>query len=57
MEKNSQFKSLDYWNERYKTEDHYEWFGDYSKFKDVIHSLVRPTDKILTLGKQKTSII
>ncbi|RNA05216.1 endothelin-converting enzyme 2 [Brachionus plicatilis] len=50
MESNSRYKSLDYWNERYKEEDHYEWFGDYSKFKDVIHSIVRPSDKILTLG-------
>lgn len=50
MENNIQYKSLDYWNERYKEEDHYEWFGNYSKFKNILHSLVRPSDKILTLG-------
>ncbi|CAF0712501.1 unnamed protein product [Brachionus calyciflorus] len=50
MEGNSKYKSLNYWNERYKEENHYEWFGEYEKFKKVIHQQLKQTDRILTLG-------
>lgn len=50
MDTNSKYKSLEYWNERYKDEDYYEWFGEYEKFKKVIHDQIKHSDRILTLG-------
>jgi EEF1A lysine methyltransferase 4 len=50
MESNSKYKSLNYWNERYKNEDHFEWFGDYYKFKPILNKFINPNDSILSLG-------
>ncbi len=50
MEKNSRYKCLEYWNERYQDEESFEWFGEYARFKQVLRKILLPTDKILTLG-------
>ena len=50
MENNLKYKSLDYWNERYKEEEHFEWFGDYSKYKSIVDLKLKYSDKILVLG-------
>ena len=53
MDSNLKYKNVDYWNERYKDEDHFEWFGSYDKYKSVIQHKIKRTDKILVLGKLK----
>lgn len=50
MDNNLKYKSVDYWNERYKDEDHFEWFGDYEKYNPVISKKLKHTDRILVLG-------
>jgi hypothetical protein len=50
MENNIQYKLLDYWDERYKTEEHFEWFGEYARFRAVIQKIVAPSSRILVLG-------
>ena len=50
MENNLKYKSIEYWNERYKEEDAFEWFGEYARFQDVLKKCLVPTDKILVLG-------
>ena len=49
-EKNADYSSLAYWNERYGSEESFEWCKSYSAFKDLIRKEVRPTDRILMLG-------
>ena len=50
MENNLQYKEKEYWDERYKHEAHFEWFGDYSRFKSVLGHKIKRSDKILVLG-------
>jgi hypothetical protein len=50
MENNSQYKLLDYWDERYKTEEHFEWFGEYARFCEVLRKILNKNDCILMLG-------
>ena len=50
MEKNSQYKCLDYWNQRYDKEESFEWFGEYAKYKDIIKMQISSNDRILVLG-------
>ena len=50
MEYNLKYKCLDYWNNRYKNEENFEWFGAYSKFKFVIKEKIKISDRILNLG-------
>lgn len=50
MDNNLKYKCLHFWNERYKHEDHFEWFGEYAKFKSVLDKKLNHSDKILTLG-------
>lgn len=44
------YKLVEYWNERYKTETHFEWFGDYAKYRQVIRENVKESDRVLVLG-------
>jgi hypothetical protein len=50
MENNSKYKLLEYWNQRYETEESFEWFGEYEKYKEIIRSQVSTNDRILVLG-------
>jgi EEF1A lysine methyltransferase 4 len=52
MEKNSQYKCLDYWNQRYDKEESFEWFGEYAKYKDIIKMQISTNDRILVLGME-----
>ncbi|CAM6012738.1 unnamed protein product [Sphagnum balticum] len=40
----------EYWDERFEEEEHYEWFKDYSHFRDLLLSHVKPTDRVLEVG-------
>jgi hypothetical protein len=51
MDSNLKYKSIEYWNERYKGEEHFEWFGEYEKYKQVIGKKLKNSDRILVLGK------
>lgn len=50
MEKNSKYKLVSYWDERYKEEEYYEWFGDYNSFKDTIKCYIKASSNIIILG-------
>ena len=50
MDTNSKYKTLEYWDERYKEEESFEWFGGYSNFKNVTENYMQKNDKILVLG-------
>jgi len=50
MENNKKYKLVDYWNERYKEEESFEWFGEWFKFKSVINKKITYNDQILILG-------
>ncbi|KAF8410622.1 hypothetical protein HHK36_003154 [Tetracentron sinense] len=39
-----------YWDERFSSEEHYEWFKDYSHFRHLIHDNVKPNSSVLELG-------
>lgn len=39
-----------YWDERFSTEEHYEWFKDYSHFQHLIKQHVKPCSSVLELG-------
>ncbi|MGH0154304.1 UNVERIFIED_CONTAM: hypothetical protein FKN15_027046 [Acipenser sinensis] len=48
--RNSRYKDVDYWDERYKHEESFEWFGNFSNFKHLLELHVRKEDRILVLG-------
>lgn len=48
---NSRYKDVDYWDDRYKTEQCYEWLGSYSKFHHLLEQHVKKDDSILILGE------
>uniref|UniRef100_A0A671LVZ4 Endothelin-converting enzyme 2-like n=1 Tax=Sinocyclocheilus anshuiensis TaxID=1608454 RepID=A0A671LVZ4_9TELE len=47
---NARYKDVDYWNERYRTEDSFEWFGDFTKFDHLLKQHVGTEENILMLG-------
>ncbi|TRY69747.1 hypothetical protein DNTS_035422 [Danionella cerebrum] len=47
---NARYKDVDYWNERYRTEQSFEWFGDFTKFEHLLKQHVGTEDNILMLG-------
>ena len=47
---NSTYNEKEYWDNRYKNEEHYEWFAGYKPYRDILRSNIKTTDKILTLG-------
>ncbi|XP_058617530.1 EEF1A lysine methyltransferase 4 isoform X1 [Onychostoma macrolepis] len=47
---NARYKDVDYWNERYRTEESFEWFGDFTKFDHLLKQHVRTEENILMLG-------
>lgn len=47
---NARYKDVDYWNERYRTEESFEWFGDFTKFEHLIKEHVGVEENILILG-------
>ena len=51
---NSKYKDVDYWDERYKSEHSFEWFGDLSKFHHLLQRHVNKEDSILVLGESNS---
>ncbi|XP_077077967.1 EEF1A lysine methyltransferase 4 isoform X2 [Siphateles boraxobius] len=47
---NARYKDVDYWNERYRTEESFEWFGDFTKFGHLLKQHVEAEENILMLG-------
>ena len=50
MENNVKYKRVEYWNERYVDEEHFEWFGQFAMFKQVLNECVPRHHRILMLG-------
>ena len=44
------YKKCEYWDERYQTEDSFDWFHDLSAFEHLLTQHVKKTDRILVLG-------
>lgn len=40
----------EYWEQRFERETHYEWFGDYHAFRDLVRPDLKPSSRILILG-------
>nr|XP_019954471.1 PREDICTED: endothelin-converting enzyme 2-like [Paralichthys olivaceus]XP_019954479.1 PREDICTED: endothelin-converting enzyme 2-like [Paralichthys olivaceus] len=53
---NSQYKDVDYWDERYKKEQCYDWLGDFSKIKHLLETHIKKDDSILILGCGNSSM-
>lgn len=51
MDSNLKYKSVEYWNDRYKDEDNFDWFGDFEKYQPVLEKTIKPEYNILVLGK------
>lgn len=51
---NARYKDVDYWDERYRTEESFEWFGDFTKFDHLLKQHVGTEENILMLGKWDT---
>ncbi|OWK05707.1 ECE2 [Cervus elaphus hippelaphus] len=52
-EKNCGYREVQYWDQRYQgaaDSAPYEWFGDFSSFRDLLEPELRPEDRILVLG-------
>ncbi|XP_059479153.1 EEF1A lysine methyltransferase 4-like [Neocloeon triangulifer] len=47
---NESYKDMNYWNERYKTEEKYDWFKTYKDFVHLLEEHVKKSDRILMLG-------
>ncbi|XP_028327969.1 EEF1A lysine methyltransferase 4 [Gouania willdenowi] len=47
---NSLYKDVDYWDERYTTEQSYDWLGTFSKFDHLLGDYIKKEDSILILG-------
>ncbi|XP_010906905.2 uncharacterized protein [Elaeis guineensis] len=39
-----------YWDDRFASEEHYEWFKDYSQFRHLLHPLLNPALSVLEVG-------
>lgn len=44
---NLEYSDPEYWNRRFKSEDHYEWLGGYHTFQHLIRRDLHPDNKIL----------
>ena len=44
------FKEKSYWEERYQSEESFDWFCDLSSFDHLLSQHVQHTDRILNLG-------
>ncbi|XP_023674288.1 EEF1A lysine methyltransferase 4 isoform X1 [Paramormyrops kingsleyae] len=53
---NSRYKDVGYWDERYRREESFEWFGDLSKFQHLLEQHVKKDDAILILGCGNSSL-
>ena len=47
---NEGYGQREYWDERYREEESFDWFVGYSKIRDLVLRLVGARDSILNLG-------
>jgi flavorubredoxin len=52
---NSSYDDINYWNQRYESEDTYDWLLDYSSISHIIKNHVSKDHSILMLGKIYTT--
>ena len=45
------FTSVNYWDERFKDEDSYDWLVKYHEISDILREHLKKEDKILMLGR------
>ncbi|CAJ0593974.1 unnamed protein product [Cylicocyclus nassatus] len=50
MDDNRQYASREYWEERFKNEEEFEWLADFSAFKHLILPNLRIDSRILHIG-------
>ncbi|KAF6728467.1 Endothelin-converting enzyme 2 [Oryzias melastigma] len=55
-DKNSQYNDVVYWDERYKTEQSYDWLGSFSKLQHLLEKVIKKDDSILMLGCGNSSL-
>uniref|UniRef100_A0A3P9PQQ8 EEF1A lysine methyltransferase 4 n=2 Tax=Poecilia reticulata TaxID=8081 RepID=A0A3P9PQQ8_POERE len=55
-DKNSSYKDVTYWDDRYRTEQHYDWLGSFSSFKHLLEKIIKKEDSILILGCGNSSL-
>ncbi|XP_069562357.1 EEF1A lysine methyltransferase 4 [Brachyistius frenatus] len=53
---NSRYKDVAYWDERYKTEQCYDWLGSFSRVQHLLEKCVQKEDSILILGCGNSSM-
>uniref|UniRef100_A0A914VYF0 Methyltransferase type 11 domain-containing protein n=1 Tax=Plectus sambesii TaxID=2011161 RepID=A0A914VYF0_9BILA len=44
------YRKQEYWDDRFSTEDAYEWLAGFDQIKELLCSWIKPDDKILHLG-------
>ena len=55
-ETNVQYLQTNYWNNRFDSEQQYDWFKDYNHFKHLCIPHLQPNDSILILGCGNSSL-
>ncbi|XP_037042449.1 EEF1A lysine methyltransferase 4-like isoform X2 [Bradysia coprophila] len=53
---NSDYHSVNYWNQRFAQEENYEWCGGYSTFQTLFNQYVPKTDSILIVGNGNSNL-
>lgn len=41
------YLKTDYWDKRFESESHYEWFGGYDQFRNLVRCHLQPDGKLL----------
>lgn len=47
---NEAYRSREYWDERFATEESYEWLASYHDVRELVRSYVHPAARVLTVG-------
>ncbi|XP_068195882.1 EEF1A lysine methyltransferase 4 [Antennarius striatus] len=55
-ENNSRYKHVEYWDDRYRAEETYDWFGSFCKFRYLLENHIKKEDCILVLGCGNSSM-
>ena len=55
-EDNKAYLRVDYWDERYTNEEHYDWLLTYSSLSPVLSPFLQPAHDILMLGAGNSSL-
>jgi len=46
------YSKKEYWDERYRSEESFDWFVKYDSFRHLIYGKISAESRILNLGKQ-----